>query len=498
MHSEDLVAVVGSGATAPPSIKTERGTHLTAAAVGELNKHAYGSNVSSNLQSSINEPGHKAREAWESSQDHSISEIYSNLVSAVSCSLSHSLGKGPGWIQIGPYACMDVRTLEDDPFDDSELHSWVATTTKVSFDVKWLSSATLLISFFQVRLPKHTRVSTILSKDDRSTGLVLGSPLLLSPFGIGCQYLGREDLPKSDDQRKLTVQSKASILSRLARQSIGNVQDIMWIQVQMGRDSNISVGAPVTLWPADLCFCEDVMTPVSGQDAEASNRSIADGSIDPLEEAQSWFLGKAARMEALQARVREENHGAQAAKDVEDTDDEDALSPFDFPTDQGITPQDVSGIYPTPPDGLPPAHLGSSNPNNLQTGDYDDDEKEVRPSDEARQDFDGQENDLFGDMDINMFASNGLTEADFSFFDEPDILDEDLQETGQAMDLDTTNRTTDHAVAFDEQDLTTTPHDRDDRMSDRNLAENQADILGGEGMKSCSACLCSERISIQA
>jgi len=28
--------------------------------------------------------------------------------------------------------------------------------------------------------------------------------------------------------------------------------------------------------------------------------------------------------------------------------------------------------------------------------------------------------ELFGEMDIDMFASNGLTEDDFNFFDEPD------------------------------------------------------------------------------
>ena len=484
MFSGDLVAASSSNASAPPSIKTVRSTQSTTAAIGELNTQAYGSNAGSNTQSSINEPGHKRREVWGASQDYSVSRVYSNFASAVSCSLSHSLGKRQEWVQFGPYACLDVRTLGDDPCDNSELHSWV-TASRLSFDVKWLSCGTLLISVFRVRLPRHSRISTMLSKNGNSKELAIGSPVLLSPFGIKCQYLGTEDLSESDVQRKSTVQAKASVLSRLAHRGIGNLQDVTWIQVQMERESNVFVDPSVSLWPADLCFCEDMVASVTGDDHESFDKSIVNGSVDPLEEAESWFLGGAARRKALQARVREEDQGAQVVKDVEDTDDEDALFPFEIQMDQGITPQDVSGIYPTPPDGLPPALLGASNSNNLQSGEYDDEEKEVQPSDEARGDYDGQENDdLFGDMDIDMFASNGLTEADFSFFDQPDMMDEELRETDQVMTLHDTNETTEHPMAFDERVLVTTPHERRDSGSDQNTAEDQEDTIGEQGMES--------------
>ena len=222
---------------------------------------------------------------------------------------------------------------------------------------------------------------------------------------------------------------------------------------------------------------------IRGEDGDPFDRPLADASVDPLEKVESWFLGKAARMEASRIRLQEENKEAQALKDVEDTDDEDSSSPFEMPVDQGISPQDVSGIYPTPPDGLPPALLGSSNSNNLRPGDYDDEEKELHPSDETRGDYDGQENDdLFGDIDIDMFASNGLTEADFSFFDEPGMIDEDLRETGQVMALDDTNETTDHPMAFDGQGLTATLHQSGDTGLDENIAEDQEDNVSARGM----------------
>lgn len=500
MLSEDLVAAISSNASASSTIKTARSTQSTAAAIRELNTQAYGSNMNSNTEPSNNEPDYKRREAWRAGQDPSVSEVYSNFISAVSCSLSHSLGKEQRWIQIGPYACIDARTLGDDLFENAELHSRVATTTKLSFNIKWLPSGILLTSFSQIRLPRHRRLSTIISKNGHCTQLAVGSPLILSPSGIRCRYLGTEDVPKSDIQRKSTLQVKASILSRSAHRGVSNVQDVTWIQVQINRESNVSVRPSMSLWPADLCFCEDVMTPVSGEYGESFNRSIVDGSVDALQEAESWFLGKAARMDASQARMREEKQEAQVMKDVEDTDDEEVLSPFEITMDQGITPQDVSGIYPTPPDGLPPALLGSSNPNNLQPGDYDEEEKELQPGDEARGDYDGQENDdLFEDMDIDMFASNGLTEADFSFFDEPSMIDEDLRETGQAMALDDTNETTDHPGTFDEQGMTTMPHERDDSGPDRSVPEDQEHASGQRGMTPLyqTACSSSAYMDIQ-
>ena len=258
------------------------------------------------------------------------------------------------------------------------------------------------------------------------------------------------------------------------------------------RPDLVSVRPLVSLWPADLCFCEDSFNLISGEDDGPFDKPLADGSVDPLEKAESWFLGKAARMEASRIRLLEENKKAQALKDVEDTDDEDPLSPFEMPVDQGISPQDVSGIYPTPPDGLPPALLGSSNSNNLRPSDYYDEEKELQPGDETRGDYDGHENDdLFGDIDIDMFASNGLTEADFSFFDEPGMIDEDLRETGQVMALDDTNETTDHPMAFDGQGVTATLHERGDTGLDETIAEDQENIISAKGMTAFFRRACS-------
>ena len=480
VSSGDLATALNSNPPAPPSMKTARSTQPNPKAIEESNTQAYSSNASSNIPSSVSEPN-KTGESWKASEGH-VSEVYPKFMCALSSSLSHQLGKEREWIQIGPNSCIDARTLGDNHLDMLELHSY-ATTTKLCFDVKWLSSGTMLILFFQVQLPKHTGMSTVLSRANHATGLPVGSPLVLSPSGVKCQYQGMENLLKSEVQLKSAAKVKASTLSRLAHQGIRSVQEVAWIQVHQERNSNASDNQPVSLWPADLCFCENLMTPLSCDDREPFELSIVDASIDPLQEAESWFLGRSAREEALRARAQEANWGAPVLKDVEDTDDEDILSPFEVQIDQGITPQDVSGIYPTPPDGLPSALLGPSHPNNLQSGDYDGEEKGQQLSDEARGDHQEQEDDdLFGDIDIDMFASNGLTEADISFFDEPGMFHEDLRETGPILALDFTNETTNHPIALDGQGLTEMPHERGDSGSDRNATSNdQEDVVGTKG-----------------
>ena len=471
----------------PAIIKTARPAQSTATAIEELNTQAHSTNTSANAPSSTSERDHKAGKA---TQQHSVSEVYSKLTFAVSRSLSHSLGKRRGWLQIGPNACIDARTLGDDPFNTSELHSSIATTRNISFDVKWLSSGTMLISFFQVRLPRLKRMSEMLSKDKQPSGLAIGSPLLLSPSGVRCRYLGIEGSVKGHLQRKSAVHVKASVLSHLSHQGLRSMQEVMWIHVQADSQSNLSVNAPVSLWPAHLCLCKVLKAPISSDDGELLNTPLPDSSADPLEKAESWFLGKSARVEASRVWELEEKKKAQALKDVEDTDDEDILSPFEISVDQGITPQDVSGIYPTPPDGLPPALLVSSNLNNVRSGDYDEEEKELQLNEDTRGDGDAQANDdLFGDMDIDMFASNALTEADFSFFDEPGMIDEDLRETGQVMALDNTNETTGQTVTLDGRGMTSTPNIRGDSGFDSTVEDDQGDVNEVEGMKSCSGIL---------
>jgi mediator of RNA polymerase II transcription subunit 13 len=118
----------------------------------------------------------------------------------------------------------------------------------------------------------------------------------------------------------------------------------------------------------------------------------------------------------------------------------------------------AGGVYPTPPDGLSSHHVSSmgsldasahamaeanslggsvlgADINNAMSMDQDHANQYGHISQfQEKQPFSneisgGMEGDLFGDMDDDDFGGNDITDADFSFFDQPDALDAEMQPT---------------------------------------------------------------------
>ncbi|KAL8807028.1 MAG: hypothetical protein Q9200_004844 [Gallowayella weberi] len=169
--------------------------------------------------------------------------------------------------------------------------------------------------------------------------------------------------------------------------------------------------------------------------------------IDPLEKAEQWFLGREEREDVMEVRRREVEesklHKTQST-DPGDSECEEAPADRMAQTNHYLSAQEASGIYPTPPDGLT-SHAASSvtaqdtpAASNLEV--YPDlttvdevPEVDVPDADSPQETMPGgrfmkdEGQDLFGDMDTDMFDTNVLTEADFNFFDEPDDVDDQLE-----------------------------------------------------------------------
>jgi mediator of RNA polymerase II transcription subunit 13 len=183
------------------------------------------------------------------------------------------------------------------------------------------------------------------------------------------------------------------------------------------------------------------------------------GYQDPLDVAQQWLYEKPERDKAQEALRK----ARQAEEDVAHAkDDPNTLypsSPLYFRAGGYGDLQPVSGVYPTPPDGVMPQGLGVSASGDIPNisgpiGSMDrvlSQESNQRPSElpgipEAdgtphldipggsptiQHPFDSQtdmhfdtslhtNDDLFEDLDADTFDGNGVTDADFNFFDEPD------------------------------------------------------------------------------
>ncbi|KFA52625.1 hypothetical protein S40293_05449 [Stachybotrys chartarum IBT 40293] len=203
-------------------------------------------------------------------------------------------------------------------------------------------------------------------------------------------------------------------------------------------------------WPGPLCFRKrtiDVSTTSLVGDTMLSSH---EESHDPLGYASAWLASAADRDEKLQKR--KSHRASTARKELSDRPPEApktaALSPLDVRRPN--TNVAMGAMYPTPPDGIQqlngitPSLDGTiSSPGNMvPTATVVDVDTTAQPSgieetfnhatefsEPKRERSDsnllGDGENVFTDMDGDMFGENDITEADFNFFDEQPG-DEDL------------------------------------------------------------------------
>ncbi|KAL2003664.1 hypothetical protein VTN02DRAFT_2814 [Thermoascus thermophilus] len=258
-------------------------------------------------------------------------------------------------------------------------------------------------------------------------------------------------------------QWKVSVLEWLgnAGLSVDSIEDEAWVEVEVTEPFYARLAAeswrqgdstqppyPLKriLWPAKYCFRRtQAASPTS---YHGLGDSIAD-DLDPLEFAEQWFLAASSRNEALSKDT--DVPQAQQAKVQE-------MSPPKTDVLEGIESlaripqfpdlQAASLVYPTPPDGA--AAQGSSKDMFSEGSDLGPSkaqkEGSVKPSEHVSSkdrpesvvmtgfgpsrglavgsgfyDTIDDDDDLFGEMNEKDFGSRGISDADFSFFDEPDF-----------------------------------------------------------------------------
>lgn len=413
------------------TVKRPDSTSKTPRGPGETNTLAFGANARPVSQSMSQDVIICQDNISDSRHDLVVTQLYTRIVTAISKSLCRPLVDNKHFLQVGSSTYLEARTLGDRIIEDLRL-SWAsATTSTLSLDVKWLPTETLLISYSRRPLRRLSQTSQLLAHSGKK--LSRDTPLLLSPSGIIARFYGIENVSKKDQLSHSKIDIESAISSRLSQSGIVVPQDTQWLRVLVehtscedGRQLADHPGHPVmTLWPAHLCFCEDAMAAAEYQETGILTSSSDNDTMDALATVETWYLGKAARTTALETRRQKHELEAQQVEVSHASDDEDALSDPGLEMSHYYTaPQDVSGIYPTPPDGIPtnPIYLSPNN-NPHSAGLENEDNRGATPGAICRP-FDEQGNeDLFGEMDIDMFATNGLTEADFSFFDEPNDVD---------------------------------------------------------------------------
>jgi mediator of RNA polymerase II transcription subunit 13 len=271
-----------------------------------------------------------------------------------------------------------------------------------------------------------------------------------------------------------------------------------WAKIWLSQTGRIVPPSPSPLnyarevwWPRALCFYYDT-TDTRNSDSQLGSTASqkidglewfqtpqSTGFQDPVDVAQHWFLGKPERDKTLEARRKAQKAEEDAARPKEEN--HGGLfpsSPLNSRTGAYGDLQAVAGVYPTPPDGvLPgtgissgdtPSISGTTTNTVLVPGGSNPAINLSAPQDNANgsglqlpatsPDFPGQydsfnpsggNDDLFEDMDEDYDPGNGVTDADFNFFDDEDDDMPDVTESQDSKSVPVKKETENEPAASD-------------------------------------------------
>lgn len=213
--------------------------------------------------------------------------------------------------------------------------------------------------------------------------------------------------------------------------------DEAWLRVSLR--STTSQDQLDCLWPGSLCL--EIPSPQTQPRLDRTDTmdwfDSKDPYQNPLDTAESWYLGHEERLNQEQKMRQAEKDKENAANSIPEETIPDHLSVTSPVYSRGAQDHiNVNGIYPTPPDAIPPIICSDPSIPNVIVSDNPIEALPGLPEETPNQDMGQNSNtsdvdlddddyhkentdDLFGDGDEEMFENPGVTDADFSFFDNP-------------------------------------------------------------------------------
>lgn len=347
--------------------------------------------------------------------------ISNALLESIEQNLAYRLSKETGWIHVQPW----VWTYRN---DDNE--GWITEHFLVRLNPKlWPDNSLYLTTDI---LPVRGLNTSIVSPD-------FDAEVVVSPLGKVAKCL-----PHAKTLSSASDSWRSCVSQMLAAEGVDIAENAVWIDVQLVDEANTHFA-----WPSSLCLPWTPSTTHSRSTSSSQTWKDWFGTQaqesrfrTPLAAAEEWLLSAAERErsgpEGHEAGVSTHQNGEIAmmsslAIEVPGSDVES--SP---PFMQRVAEQQaaLSGIYPTPPDGL--AHLSNSIPISSESGLTGSQLEQIQSGGdiilgdgpsyrESRLDslteqgaYQHESEDLFGDGGEMEFGENEVGDADFSFFDEPD------------------------------------------------------------------------------
>lgn len=233
------------------------------------------------------------------------------------------------------------------------------------------------------------------------------------------------------------------------------------------------------LWPAVLCFRHNA--PTSFGDPQSCQLD----DYNPLKFSETWFASKIERDQILSQKQKEREAADALLHSQAETNTK--VPPSNKFLNRNLRRSSNTGaVYPTPPDGVQnavgatplfeehvqtpgllthaPTSFDATDAMNITNDGIDGSgatEDTSWDTSDAKQELptsglDFNSEDIFDDMDGDLFGENNITDADFSFFDEPDALDgreKDVAESQHASDHEVTSQSKAPIVASTSDDF---------------------------------------------
>ena len=399
--------------------------------------------------------------------------------------MSYSLAKRGAYIPMGSHLMLEVPTGSAS-IDDLILENEPARLKVIELYVHWSNSGSLTISMSTSNPLGFRQVSIVIAHTSHTSDAFHGWEIRLAPSSFpaklraieprlsagvaqGDEALSDADGVRMVDQRQFHRQRwKSRVRVCLAARGVLISDQERWIEAELTASHTLvdavdiamqpgTLKTDTILWPAALCFfLEQPREQSTTEHAAWLFRPMEDFSQDPLLDAETWFKAKAEREAAIESKRQEKELLVRSKATVSGDDGEEDTSDIYVRTNQYIDAHAINGVYPTPPDGFQPQAIGAPATNDPRTSpagqgasavgvDTPQDNQVAVTSAAVPSGFglgagnyeNNEDEDLFGDMDTETFATNGLTEADFSFFDEPDIdtkeVDDDKHITDESL-----------------------------------------------------------------
>lgn len=370
-----------------------------------------------------------------------------------------------------------------------------------NIDVFWASSGTLVVSTFSLTQPEVICLDDMIT--DEQEKHMVGKCVRVAPSGLLAQVVSfdepldvaTEEINQRPQRKRARIPPfeqglerwKSAVKTWLSWKGFSIPfleKGSSWVKIRIGHLNQHGIRSPIPsnsvkemLWPRSLCFYYDSsaaldqvisLHPTTSASADSVQSwfetPATTGFTDPVDAAQQWFMGKPERDRVVEARRRAKKAEEDAARIKEESHGLFPSSPLNARGANYGDLQAVSGVYPTPPDGVPPGTAvssgdtpsvsGAANNVILASGGTNPVINLLAPQETVRTDgqlhpltspevslpYDqyhsgGGNDDLFEDMDEDGFDGNGVTDADFNFFDDPDAEDMDMLDVPAVEDV---------------------------------------------------------------